>query len=148
MDKKIVPKSIQEKKTNCVNDIPVYDGIEPYFMFKRRFDMFIHTKCCKRIYELILEFLNKLLCTKYTNLRSIKKITFDMIPSSKKFTDMILFNQEYIDTFKIIYNEYIPTSMMINNLLGKVNYSLVEVNIKNELYYTVKPSYVSSKSII
>lgn len=126
---------------------PVYDGVEPYFLFKRRWDAFIQSKQCKRVHVTILEFLNKLLCTKYTSLRSIKKITFDMIPTPKKFTDMMTSDRDYIETFKIKYSQSIPTSKMIDNLLGKVNYSLVEVDTGKELYYAVKPRSVSSRSI-
>lgn len=121
-----------------VSDIPVYDGIEPYFIFKRRWDEFILNKN-KHIHIKILEFLNKLLNTKYTNLISIKKITYDMIPCPKKFSQILTSDQDYVSTFRIRHGSTIPTVKMLANLLSKINFSFVEVDTGKELYYTVKP---------
>jgi hypothetical protein len=143
-------KKSSELDTECFDTTkpPVYDGIEPYFMFKRRWDNFIQNKESKRIYVKILEFLNRLFSAKYTNLKSIKKITLDLIPTPKKFIDiMTSSDQNYVQIFKIRYSQSIPTFKMLDNLLAKVNFSLVMVDTGKELYYSIKPKSSSSSSI-
>jgi hypothetical protein len=116
---------------------PVYDGEEPYFMFKRRFDKYIENKH-KHKHEKIIEFLNKLFSTKYTNLRTIKKITLDMMPTSDEFVDLMNSDSKNSEMFKIRYNKTIPVHKMINNLLNKINYSFVEKDNGKEIFYSIK----------
>jgi len=144
----------EKKKNNVVtedeysntHESPVYDGVEPYFIFQRRWEAFCQSKQSKHIHELMLDFLNKLFCTNYKSLRSIKKITTDMIPTPKKFTDMMMSDRDYIETFKIRYSQNIPTIKMLNNLLAKVSYSMVEVDKGKKLHYVIKPRSVSARS--
>jgi hypothetical protein len=144
-------KNIKKNKILLDNEYnisasPVYDGVEPYFIFKRKWDAFFQNKQNKHIHITILKFLNKLLCTNYMSLISIKKIPFDMIPTSKKFTDLMTSDQDYVETFKIKYKQNIPSVKMIDNLLAKVNFSLIEVDNGNEIYYSIKPRYASLRS--
>lgn len=124
---------------------PVYDGEEPMYLFNRRMEQYMQNTHNKQLHETILEFLNKLLCTKYTSLRSIKKITYDAIPSSKKFTNMMESDRNYIEMFRIKYNHTLSTSKMINNILAKIGYSLSEVDTGKELYYAVKSRSSSTR---
>ena len=139
-------KILLDKEYSNISASPVYDGVEPYFIFKRKWDAFFQNKQNKHIHITILKFLNKLLCTNYMSLISIKKITFDMIPTSKKFTDLMTSDQDYVETFKIKYKQNIPSVKMIDNLLAKVNFSLIEVDNGNEIYYSIKPRYASLRS--
>src|SRR5690606_11709752 len=69
---------IDSDKDNIIDDKPpVYDGDEPYYCFKRRWDAYIQNKQTKYLYTRILNFLNQLMNTKYTNLLAMKKITLD-----------------------------------------------------------------------
>jgi hypothetical protein len=120
-------------------DIPIYDGIEPYYMFERRLHKYIETKQNKHIHETILEFLNLIFKSEYKSLKSIKKISKDLIPSSKKFVNILKSDNLYVETFKIRYNQNIPTEKMINKLLEKISYRFVEKNNGKSIYYDVKP---------
>lgn len=143
---KLKSKVLIDNEYSNVSEPPVYDGVEPYFIFKRKWDAFLQSKQNKRIHVMILEFLNRLLNTKYTSLRSIKKITFDMIPTPKKFIDMMTSDRDYIETFKIKYSQNIPTIKMIDNLLAKVNFSLIEIDTGKQLHYAIKLRSTSARS--
>ncbi len=135
--------SNETKEINEVNKPPVYDGIEPYYIFRRKWEAYIQGKQNKKLHTSILLFLNQLFGTKYNSLVEMKKISFDMIPPSKKFLELITENAEYDNIFKINQNKNIPTSKLIDSLLNRLNFSFVKINNDKQAYYSVKTYRIS-----
>lgn len=120
------------------NNPPVYDGDEPYYLFKRRWDVYMDNKINNTLRKYILEFINSLFDTEYTSLISIKKIDEKDIPASKYVVDLIKEDPNYSNLFKIRYNTNMPSPKIINSLLNKLGFSFVKVTSKKESYYRVK----------
>lgn len=116
---------------------PVYDGTEPYYIFIRRWNAYMAAKQSKQLHSLVLEFLNKLLDKEYKSLISIKKIPIDSIPDTKVLSELIKSNDAYSKAFKLRCGDK-PSHKVIDTLLSKINFSLVEVEDKNKRYYSIK----------
>lgn len=126
-------------RQNNINGIPIYDGIEPYYKFKRRWDLYIYEKNKKGKNAEILNFLNKLFKTEYKNLMEINKITYDMIPNSKTLYNVMSNNPELIKSFKLKNKRIISVVKLINIILNKINFSFIEIDDGKEIYFAVKP---------
>ena len=120
------------------SDLPIYDGIEDYYKFRRRWDKYIQNKRKKSKYDNILKFINLLFNTDYKSLAKMKKITYDMIPSTKKIAEIMSDNPDMEDSLKLRCNEAVPTSKLIDTLLSRINFSFVEIDNGKEIYFSVK----------
>ena len=153
-----------DNETN--NTPPVYDGIEPYYIFRRRWDAYIQKSQNKTTYDNILKFLNETMNTNYKSLIAMKKIDKSTLPSFKKILELITQNSKYETLFRYMINSkqnnMVPLdsskdeskasltshrdvrvlpNKIINRLLNNIGFSLIEIKNKKEIYYTVK-SYV------
>jgi hypothetical protein len=128
----------ESTKTTILDMPPVYDGVEPYFMFKRRWDAYHQKKINGKLHTHVLNFLNELFDAEYKSLISIKKIKADDMPPPKQVVDVINNNTDFKNNFKIKYSQNIPSYKMINSLLNKVDFSFVESKTKRYTYYSVK----------
>jgi len=117
---------------------PVYDGVEPYYIYKRRLDLYLNNKMNRPLHTQILNFINILFDSEYTSLISIKKIEATKIPISKYIVDLIKEDENFKKLFKIRCSENIPSDKMIDSLLNKVNFSFVKIESKKGDYYCVK----------
>jgi hypothetical protein len=122
---------------------PVYDGEEPYYLFKRRWDAYINNKLTQTLHMHILSFINTLFDSEYTSLISIKKIDEKKIPAPKYVVDLIKEDNNYRKLFKIKYSLNIPSPKMIDSLLNKINFSFVKMENKKSVYYCIKSGIIS-----
>ena len=113
---------------------PIYDGDEPIYKFKRRWDMYIENKTNKDKYTNVLKFINNVFKTEYKNLLSIKELDEKNIPTPKKLVKLI--NKEFKNCFDIKYND--TSIAIINNILNIISYSLIMLTKNNKTYYRVK----------
>jgi hypothetical protein len=118
---------------------PVYDGVEPYYIFSRKWNTYVEKMRTKKIHNYILSFMNKLLSGDYKSLLEMKMITYDKIPSSKKLSGLIKQEPEYEKILKMKYDKNIPVVKVIDMLMSRINFSFVEFETKKETYYSVKP---------
>ena len=139
--------SISEEEFDLANKIndepPVYDGEEPYYIFKRKWDAYLDNKITGTLHTHILSYMNSLFETEYTSLISIKKIEEKDIPLNRYAVDLIKEDTNYKKLFKIKYSLNVPTHKIIDRLLNTVNLSFVKINNKNGNYYCVKTGLVN-----
>lgn len=121
-----------------LNIFPTYNGIEPYYLFKRRLDGYMNKKLKHDLHSNILCFLNLLFETDYKNLISIKKIKEQNIPSSDYVIDTIKTNKNFKDNFKIKYNRNVPADKLLDRLLNKIGFSFAKKIDGHNTYYFVK----------
>lgn len=131
------------EEINTIDEPPIYDGEEDYYIFKRRWDMYMNNKLHQNLHTHILSFINTLFDTTYTSLVSIKKIEENKIPAPKYVVDVIKEDENYRKLFKIKYSLSIPSHKMIDSLLNKINFSFVKVENKNGNYYRVKTGIIN-----
>lgn len=129
-----------------LNNPPVYDGIEPYYLFKRRWDSYMNNKLNHTLRKNILEFINSLFDTEYTNLISIKRIDEKDIPASRYIVDLIKEDPNYRKLFKIRCSTNISSPKMINSLLNKIEFSFVKMETNNGNYYCVKAGIINTST--
>lgn len=124
---------------------PVYDGIEPYYLFRRRINAYLQTLRYKSTHENILNLLNESMCTNYKCLLEIKKINKKKIPSCEKLLEIASRNSKYDVLIGIMKesekNKINQSCQLINKLLNTIKFSLLEIPIGKETYCTIK-SYI------
>lgn len=116
---------------------PKYDGIEPYYIFKRRWDAYIAQKTYKDLYDNILDFFNILFELDNKNLLAFKDIKEEDLPTSSTVSDLITANEQY-KVFRIRHNSNIPTCKMLHSILNKINFSFVLTETKKGNFYSIK----------
>ena len=129
---------------NTFDSPPVYDGVEEYYLFKRRWDAYMDYKLNNTLRNYILEFINALFDTEYTNLMYIERIDENIIPASKYVVDLIKEDPNYKKLFKIRCSTNISSPKMINSLLNKVGFSFVKMVSNKGSYYCVKSGIVDT----
>lgn len=125
-------------------DPPFYDGSEPYYIFRRKCNLYLQRKKYNNIYVRILIFINKLLDTNYKNLLSIVKIEASTIPSYKKALQLLSQEETLYRMFETAMDLPISTHKLINIILNKIDFSFIETIDNGIIYYNVKPyKYIS-----
>lgn len=119
------------------NEMPIYDGEEPYYLFKRKFDLYEQKRDKLVLHKLILRFLNELFNTEFTSITKMKIITYDMIPSTASFIEKLKSDETYKDVFRI-RTEDKTVYKLIDTLLSRIDFSFVEVETSKQMHYTVK----------
>jgi hypothetical protein len=139
--------SDNNKNNNEPDTVPVYDGEEPYFLFKRRWDKFILRKQNMALHANILNLLNDLFRSKYTNLSSMKKITIDMVPSYKIFCSVIESKEEYKSLIDINECKIVSPIKLLNKLLNRIGFSIIKVDTSKTIYYSIRPYQVNNQHL-
>ena len=134
-------KSDESKNTTFKfidKSVPVYDGVEEYYLFVRRWDAYTRRITDKQLYDNILNFINQLFSTEFKCLLEIKKLDEKLFPHPQKIVDIIQLNENFKRLFRIKYNQNIPTPKMLNSLLNKVKLSLIRIEGEKKTYYYIK----------
>jgi hypothetical protein len=137
---------IVKKKDDDITKPPVYDGIEPYHIYMRKFDRYIQFMNHKNMHELILRFMNELFEEEHKSLREIVNISLDKIPSCKRFMDIYEGNDEYKDTFKLKSPYGVSPEILLDRIMSKIGFSFV-LNEKHKTKnsnstYSIYPSRI------
>lgn len=127
----------EEYKVTDSTKPPIYNGKEPYFVFKRRWDSFLVHKEQKEIHDIILMFLNELFDTDHDSLIMIKNLPDKNLPDNETISELFESNDRY-QKLNMIYNKNISNYQIIDTILAKINFSFVRAESKDGIYYTVK----------
>lgn len=118
---------------------PLYDGKETITQFIRRVNDFelLHKK---PKYDIILEFINALINSKYSSLTEFNNIPLYDITMNIKIVDQYvikLANILNIDILELTQNS-VDIINLLHKILNSIGYSLIEKKINNQLVYSIK----------
>lgn len=126
-DKSDKIKKKEDLKIKKQMKAPVYDGVEPYYKFQRRWTEYI-ASLGDDMDDLGLQFLNEAFNTSFTSITSVRGIKQNQIPTIQTLIDMFEGTDDYKKKFKIRCNKNMEPLNVINNLLKKINYSFIKTN--------------------
>lgn len=124
-------------------EIPEFNEDEPVYVYKKKLDQYVLS--LKKIkYNLILEIINKILNKKYKSLGTIQKIELSKISANHGNSIFDEYEEKIMKHFKIEISKYEKINFyekfvtIVSQLLEKIEFSLIQSEIKNgKIYYDV-----------
>jgi len=117
------------------NRPPVYDGIEPLYIFRRKMMDYLEVQKYDRLSD-TLKLINLILNTEYKYVMDMKRVT--NLPPKKKVVGILDDNSELVRKLGLTADTD-NVSCYINNMLNRIGFSFMEYNgTDGNKYYMVK----------
>lgn len=121
---------------------PVYDGVEPLYIFRRKMMDYLETQKFDRLSD-TLKLINLILNTEYKYVMDMKRVT--NLPTKKQVVQILDENEELVKKLGLSM-DMMDVAHYINNMLNRLGFSFMEYNgVDGNKYYMVK-TYLINKT--
>lgn len=125
------------------NKPPVYDGVEPLYIFRRKMMDYLESQKSDRLSD-TLKLLNLILNTEYKYVMDMKRVI--NLPTKKQVVRILDENEELVKKLGLSMDaDNVPH--YLNNMLNRLGFSFMEYNgIDGNKFYTVKTFLINNRT--